>query len=176
MFINFETQKWILLFIPALKNTKKEKVLFCVLFWFCLFEGGAPFPLLGLWVLLGLFLRMYTGWCEKRYLGEKAASMLCFASVHVKTIEKAHGLMSLLSCMPGVCGTLVVPEITRQGLPSLNTHLFLYWKERLLLILIVPTKGFLSPWLTSTVHKYASNKTGSFSRQKSTAVEGTITQ
>lgn len=153
-------------------------------FGFVYLRGGAPFPLLGLWVLLGLFLRMYTGWCEKRYLGEKAASMLCFASVHVKTIEKAHGLMSLLSCMPRVCGTLVVPEITRQGLPSLNTHQvcpgdFLHWKERLLLILIVPTKGFLSPWLTSTVHKFASNKTESFSRQNSTgstAVEGTITQ
>lgn len=39
MFINFETQKWILLFIPALKNTKKRRKFCFVFFGFVYLRG-----------------------------------------------------------------------------------------------------------------------------------------
>lgn len=81
MFINFETQKWILLFIPALKNTKKEKVLFCVIFWFCLFEGGCSFSAVGFVGLAGFVLTYVYRVMWKEVPGREGCfhALLCFS-------------------------------------------------------------------------------------------------
>lgn len=81
MFINFETQKWILLFIPALKNTKKKKVLFCVLFWFCLFEGGCSFSAVGFVGLAGFILTYVYRVMWKEVPGREGCfhALLCFS-------------------------------------------------------------------------------------------------
>lgn len=62
--------------------------------------------------------------------------MLCFASANVRNSGKSHGHTPLLSCMPRMCGTPIIPKIMKQRLASLETHRvcpekFLNQKERL---------------------------------------------
>lgn len=106
-----------------------------MLFWFCLFEGGLLFHCQGCGSCWFYFLNMYTRWCEEgRCRG--GCFVLCFASADVRNSGKSHGHTPLLSCIPRMCGTLVVPKIMKQRLTSLKTHRvclgkFLNQKERL---------------------------------------------
>lgn len=107
-----------------------------MLFWFCLFEGGVLlFHCQGCGSCWFYFLNMYTRWCEEgRCRG--GCFVLCFASADVRNSGKSHSHTPLLSCMPRMCGTPVVPKIMKQRLASLKTHRvcpgkFLNQKERL---------------------------------------------
>lgn len=109
--------------------------------------------------------------------------MLCFASADVRNSGKSHGHTPLLSCMPRMCGTPVVPKIMKQRLTSLKTHRvcpgkFLNQKERLFAFVDSEWLSF-SLRLLSVVQEKASDKTGFFSWQNftgGTAMIGTITK
>lgn len=125
---------------------------------------------------------MCTGWCEKRQLGEKAASPLCFAAVHVKTNDKAHGHMRLLSC-PG-CVALCNPWDNEAGTsflkysPSLSRG-FLTLKTKVLVDSECPNEGLSFSLTNINSPQEAPNKMGSLSRQNSTgstAMEASVTQ
>lgn len=142
MFINFETQKWILLFIPALKNTKKGK--FCFVFFFGFFlEGGCFFSAVGFLGLAGFVPYICIQGDVKR--GSWERRLLPCSALLQSVLKPMIKPMATCPCFPTCPGVwhLVVPEIMRQGFPSLNI-------QSLQEISYIEKKGFCWFWMSQS--------------------------
>lgn len=158
-------------------------MLFLVLF---IWGEGYLFSLSGWWVLAVLFLNYVYKVMWKGVAGRRSCLLVLFCFTrcqkqwyspqpHAPAFLHAQGVWH--SCSPW---DNEVETFFLKNSPSLSRG-FLIQEEKTFAFLDseCPRKGFLSPWLTSTVRKNASNQTKSSFRQNPTgsiAMVGTTTK